>query len=68
MPGSQDCTYPEILELPDNRMLVVYYSQHAYDGSNINSAADIYLAVVRSDGEPEVDIKVAEMLRKKGII
>ena len=68
MPGSQDCSYPEILELPDDRMLIAYYSQHAYEGSDINSAADIYLATVRCDGEPDVNLKVAGMLRKKGII
>ena len=68
LPGAHDCSYPEILELPGNRMLVSYYSQHEYDNPDINSAADIYLAVIRGDGTPEMNPRTAAMLRKKGIL
>jgi hypothetical protein len=68
LPGAQDCTYPDILELPDNRMLIAYYSQHEYPDSTINTPADIFLAIVRTDGEPELAPAVAARLRKEGIV
>ncbi|NMA20141.1 MAG: exo-alpha-sialidase [Lentisphaerae bacterium] len=54
LPGAWDCSYPDMIELDEQRMLVSYYSQHPYQGANNMSSADIFLAVVRSDGEPEI--------------
>lgn len=71
LPGAHDCAYPGLLELGGGRMLVSYYSQHAYENSDINSAADIYLATVRTDGAPEwgaITGHTAGILKKAGIL
>ncbi|NMA44104.1 MAG: exo-alpha-sialidase [Oligosphaeraceae bacterium] len=56
-PSGADCSYPAVVALDDQRMLVSYYSQHDYldqEGfKDMSGAADIYLAVVRTDALPE---------------
>jgi len=53
LPSGGDTSYAGIVPLDGHRMLVSYYSQHAYanhdGGFDINAPADIYLATVRTD-------------------
>lgn len=56
MPSGGDTSYPGIVPIGDNRMLMSYYSQHEYlnkDGfKDSESASDIFLAVLRTDLPP----------------
>lgn len=66
LPGALDCAYPDMIELDGQRMLISYYSQHPYQGAGRISGADIFLAVVRSDGEPEICPESTSYLLRQG--
>jgi hypothetical protein len=57
LPAGGDCSYPGIVQLTENSMLVSWYSQHEYLGSSgfkdMESASDIFIAEIRTDLEPE---------------
>jgi hypothetical protein len=57
LPASGDCAYPGLIEDPDGRVCLSYYSQHAYDTGVLDrpaelddgiheSAADVYFAEI----------------------
>lgn len=54
LPSAADCSYAGMLSIEPGVMLVSYYSQHAYVDQpgfeDMESASDIYLAKVRTDG------------------
>lgn len=56
-PSNADNSYPAMLAIDDKHMLLSYYSQHAYVNkpgfTDMDSSSDIYLAVIRTDAEPD---------------
>ncbi len=57
LPSGGDCSYAAAVPIGDDRMLVSYYSQHAYVNQpgfeDMGGASDIYLATVRTDAPAE---------------
>lgn len=57
LPSGGDCGYAAILPLGDHRMLVSYYSQHAYINESgfedTGGASDLYIVEVRTDARPQ---------------
>lgn len=75
LPGAADCSYPSIVKLDDQRMLISYYSQHEYlndpDFSDMDKCSDIFLAAVRTDGKIEwakIVPYAVNLLKKHGVL